>query len=117
MVSAMETANNPTHGAKEPSVAPVDPFAAMRSSWASPTQTWSSLNKSIRDGLAGWEKTARELGEVQEQGLRRAQEAVEEVAKLWKASFGYVNQMSGQLRELGFEATRRTIDSFATEKE
>jgi hypothetical protein len=48
--------------------------------------------------------------------VRRADEAADEVAKLFKASVGYAAAVADQMRALTVDTAKRTVDVIAPER-
>jgi hypothetical protein len=106
----METVNTDaktSNGASEP-------FAAMQNAFSQSQQFWSAWGKGAKETLENWEKAATDMGGLQDQGIRRAEEAADEMAKLFKASLAYVHQFNSQMRDMSIDAYKRTIDLMST---
>ena len=91
-----------------------EPFAAVQNAFSQSQQFWSSWGKNAKEQLEGWEKAASDFTSLQDQGIRRAEEAADEMAKLFKASMAYVNQFSSQMRDMSMDAAKRTIEMMSS---
>lgn len=68
---------------------------------------WSQL---AREHLARLESLSEQVGKLQGQGVQRAHQAIDESAKLMKASMDYATELGAEWRKLGLEATRKTAE-------
>ena len=65
---------------------------------------------SAREQLDHWVGTAEQIEGWQREGMQRAGEATEEVAKLMRTGIEYGGRLAEQWRSTSVEAVRRTID-------
>jgi hypothetical protein len=91
-----------------------EPLAAMQNAFSQSQQFWSAWGKNAQEQLEGWEKAVTDFSSLQDQGIRRAEEAADEMAKLFKASMAYVNQFTSQMRDMGMDAAKRGIEMMST---
>ena len=86
--------------------APQEAFAQMQ-------QFGAQWAESVREQLDQWVGAAEQLDGWQREGLQRAGEAAEEMAKLVKSGLEYGGTVAEQWRVTSVEAVRRTIDLVA----
>ena len=60
------------------------------------------------------EQLSDQLGKAQGQGVERAQQAVDESAKLMKESLSYALTLSSEWRKLNLELVKKTSESLRT---
>jgi len=68
------------------------------------------FGKMAEEQFGRMEAFYRELNKLEEKRLAHAQEAIDEAAKLWKASMGYASRMASEWRNLAMAATRHTAE-------
>jgi hypothetical protein len=88
-----------------------EPLAAMQQMIAQSQQVWAAWGTTAREQLAAWEKATHEFATIQDQGVRRAEEAADEVTRLFKASMAHAHQVQAQVRDMGVSAIRRTLET------
>jgi hypothetical protein len=69
-----------------------------------------------REQVDGFERMMGDVADLQAHGVRRADEAADEVAKLFKASVGYAAAVADQMRALTVDTAKRTVDVIAPER-
>jgi hypothetical protein len=67
-------------------------------------ETWSHLAK---DHLTRLEALGAQMEKLQGEQVRRAQEAIDETAKLVKEGIAQSHQLASEWRKLGFETSRK----------
>jgi hypothetical protein len=74
-------------------------------------QFWMTWGKMAGTQLAQLEKMSAELGKVRGEGVERAQQAIDESARLMKESLSYANELSTQWQKLGLELSRQAAQT------
>lgn len=92
-----------------------EPFAAVQNAFSQSQQFWGAWGKNFKEQLESWEKAASDFTSLQDQGIRRAEESADEMAKLFKASMAYMNQFSSQMREMSIDAAKRTVEMMTSQ--
>ena len=72
-------------------------------------QFWANWGKMAGMQLTQLEKLSAELGKVRGENIERAQQAVDESARLMKESLNYANELSTQWQKMGFELSRQMM--------
>jgi hypothetical protein len=73
-----------------------------------PQQFLEMWAKAAKDQMDRMEQLGEQLGKVQGQSVERAQQAIDESAKLMKESMSYALTLSNEWRKLGIDITRKT---------
>jgi hypothetical protein len=71
------------------------------------SETWTRMAK---EQLARLEGLAEQMAKLQGQHVERAQEAIDESARLMKESISYANQLGAEWRKLSLETTRKATE-------
>ena len=94
--------------------ATTEPFAAMQNAFSQSQQFWGAWGKNAQEQLQSWEKATGDFANLQDQGIRRAEEAADEMAKLFKASMAYFGEFASQMRDMSLDAAKRGVEMMAT---
>ena len=74
-------------------------------------QFWATWGKMAGAELSQLEKLSAELGKTRGEGVERAQQAIDESARLMKESLSYANELSTQWQKLALELTRQAAQA------
>lgn len=73
-----------------------------------PQQFFEMWTAAAKEQTARMEQLNAEMAKLQGQNVERAQQAIDECAKLMKESLSYALTLSNDWRKLGIEITRKT---------
>jgi hypothetical protein len=71
------------------------------------------IRKIAEENAARIEQMNEQLVKLEHQGMDKMREAVDESAKLWKASFDLMSDISAGWRQVAVEASRRSFEMFS----
>lgn len=80
----------------------------------SPNQFFDLWTRAAKDQLERMEQLGEQLAKAQGQGVERAQQAIDESAKLMKESLAYGLTLSNEWRKLNLEMVKKTGESLRT---
>ena len=72
------------------------------------------FTRALDDHVARAEEMVRQMDKMQEQGVRRATEAIDEAAKLTKAAIEYASKLSSEWRQMALEGARQGARSYGS---
>ena len=79
-----------------------------------PQQILDMWTKATKDHLDRMEQLGEQLSKAQGQGVERAQQAIDESAKLMKESMTYALNLSREWQKLSLEMTKKATESVTT---
>ncbi len=80
----------------------------------SPNQFFDLWTRTAKEHLERMEQLGEQLAKAQGQGVERAQQAIDESAKLMKESLSYGLTLSNEWRKLNLEMVKKTGESLRT---
>lgn len=82
----------------------------FHSYFVQPQQIWDTWNKGLKAGFDRLESAGSELDKMQDQGVERSHQAIEETSKLMKESLTYTAQLASEWRKWWLGAAKQTSD-------
>jgi hypothetical protein len=82
--------------------------------FTSPNAFFDLWTRAAKDHLDRMEQLGEQLAKAQGQGVERAQQAVDESAKLMKESLSYALTLSNEWRKLNLDMAKKASESLRT---
>ena len=79
----------------------------FQSYFTQPQQMFETWQQALKEQLARVESLSEQFGKLQQQGLERFSEAIDQSAALSKAAVGYAAQLGTDWRKLWMDSTKQ----------
>lgn len=84
----------------------------MTDTKTSQTQKETAASSMAKEQMERFESWIKELEKLDEKRSAKMKEAIDESAKLMKASFDYMDQLGAEWRKIAIENTKKTTEMF-----
>jgi hypothetical protein len=82
--------------------------------FSQPTQFFDLWTRTAKEQVERMEQLGEQLAKAQGQGVERAQQAIDESAKLMKESMTYALTLSNEWRKMNLELVKKTGETLRT---
>jgi hypothetical protein len=80
--------------------------------FAQPQQFGDFWTKAMKEQLGRVETVQQEMAKLEAQGFERANESIEEAAKLTRESISYAHKLGAEWRKVSLEAMKKSTEMF-----